>query len=361
MIEDSLYSTVFLFSVATVIFLTVSYINVNSQPLRQVHISRGIWTLATIVILYFGFRPISQLMGDTRTYAAYYKYITQNDILEYRDFGFYYLMMLFRTAGLSVTVFFTAIAFIYVGCIAKASKICLPQYALCIFLAYLATLSFYGFGINGIRNGAATSLFILGISMYYFRKRSIGILFILLSCTFHKSLLLLILLFLLFHFKRNLKTYYYAWGFCLILSLVSGRYFENLFTQIGLLGDEIDYLTIQADARSFAIVGYRYDFVLYGCGPVIYSLWILFKKKFSQDEFYNTVVALYLGANAFWLLMNQNWLSNRYAYLSWVFMPLIYVYPIARSNIRNKKIMLSVILTLIVSFSLIMWLLGKYR
>lgn len=365
MISENLYSTIFLFSVITFTLLEIVYLLTKKGSLENINQYNYLTFIAFFVILYIGLRPITELMGDTVRYAELYRISNLYYYIDYRDLGFFNLMKFSHFIGLDLTGFFIFSALIYVGCIYIASIISFSKSAIYLFLVNITSLSFWGYGINGIRNGLATSIFFLGITLFFNKKKSIGAFVMLISCFFHSSLMLVFSLFIIAYLLRskiNVKYFFYVWGICLLLSIFTGRFLENLFVNSGLLGDEIDYLIDVSDGREFSVVGFRYDFVLYSSSFVFFAWWVYFKKQFKEDVYYNIVLSVFLAANSFWLLMNQNWLSNRYAYLSWFLYPFILVYPVIKNEkILQKKKKLSLIMFSNILFTFIMWSLNKYR
>ena len=152
----------------------------------------------------------------------------------------------------------------------------------------LLNFSFYGFAVNGIRNGIAAHIFLLGLTL----PKRYGFLLILASIGFHSSMLIPAIGYVSSCFFKRVNWYYYLWLGCLCLSLVYSG-FSELIQAIGIGGD-----------------------------------------KFN-DGIYSTFVITYLFANSIFLLVNEIAFSNRFAYLSWFMIVPIILYPIYK--LRTKK------------------------
>lgn len=361
-IPTSSYSTVFLLGSCLLLFGQVCYLNFSGRrPLVTYKSNLTLFLLLlAVVILYIGLRPQSaESMGDTRTYVKYFYAVNDKFLDDARDYGFYSLMLFTKNAGLGATFFLVLVASLYVGGVARASYLAFYPCGILLFLAYLTSFSFWTYGINGIRNGVAVVLFIWGVAEYFFGKRPMGLGLILVSFLFHKSVLLLMLLFFVsLWLKDKVKWFFRFWFLCFLVSLVSGHYWENVFVSTGLIGE--DYFTRDASDRTFSVSGYRYDFVLYSVVPILVGYYFVYRKKIV-DTFYYTILMIYLGANGFWILINQHWLSNRFAFLSWCLYPILLVYPYGRFCAKNVKAKVSLVLLGQAGFSLLMWSIDKYH
>lgn len=131
--------------------------------------NKGIFLfLFFFVIVLFGTRPLTFVyFGDTEVYAAMYQFIGSTSLAELnwdKDWLFDLLMYLFNQLGLSVHIFFLFVASVYVGCSAWACKRLFGSSAYLAFLFVVGSFSFYGYGVNGIRNGMAAALTLLAFS-----------------------------------------------------------------------------------------------------------------------------------------------------------------------------------------------------
>lgn len=344
--------TPFYYYLLLVIVLTIL---IDSQshraPLGNKFQLFGVITCIFITV-YLGFRPISgRYFGDTWTYAqTFYMYANGADITSTKDVLFHNFMR-FSSSIMNVHFFFFTCAILYV----------LPLYIVCKkwfknlwffgFMFFITAFEFWAYGTNGVRNGIAGSLFLLAVSR---DKRIFQLLFILLSISFHKTMLLPTAGFILANFYNKPKQLIYFWIFCIPISLISGSFFENIFGGLGF-DDRLSYF-IEGNAYDddFSSTGFRWDFLLYSASAV-YAGWYYIIKKGYEDKVYFWLFNTYIFANAFWILVIRANFSNRFAYLSWFLMGMVIVYPLLRQNlIKNQYKTVGVILVLQFTFTFLM-------
>jgi hypothetical protein len=313
-------------------------------------------------LFYIGLRPISgRYFVDMKTYAQTFEQFKNGmEVSANGDLGFEYFLK-FCSQIMSVELFFLLCAFIYVTPLLIACRNWFPKYYFFAFLLLVASFSFWTYGTNGIRNGMASSLFILGLS--YFPKRiKMALPIFILSFLFHKSMALPLLALGISYVMTDTKKYYLFWLFSIFLSITMGGIWENLFASLGFGDDRLaGYLTAGADAKKFSSTGFRYDFLLYSAAPLALAYFYIFKKGFN-DPVYKHILHTYMIANAFWIMVIRANFSNRFAYLSWFLMALVVVYPLLKEVFWRKQFKKLGIITLIYyGFTYGMYFYYEYR
>lgn len=322
----------------------------------------ALWVVSIIVALWLGLRPVSWAFGDTGNYAQFYKEAAT--LVRFpisSDWLFDTLMVKFARAGLSVHWWFLLIEMVYVLCHAKMCEKLFGQQALLAFIVVISAFQFYAFGVNGIRNGMAVALSLPAI--YYMGKRSwVALLFAIMAIYTHSSAILIIGALGLTLFVKTIKLYLSVWLLCLGAALVGGDFFENLFLAGGIVdsGHEASYyLNENADMSLFSRMGFRWDFLAYGVLPILWGYYFIVKKGYT-DKLFVRLVNIYITCNAFWLLVNQNWLSNRIAYLSWFLYAFILLYPLLRmESLSHRRTWIVATIIGHVGFTYFMFLIGK--
>ncbi|MEW7278528.1 EpsG family protein [Aquimarina sp. 2201CG1-2-11] len=299
--------------------INVSYINVTG------------YIIIVFLILYLGQRQLSgRYFGDMRTYTRYFDYYRLGGEIRGTKDIFFHVYMKALSYIVTTRTFFTVTAAIYILPLYKISKTFFKEYWFYAFLMFVVSFSFYTYGVNGIRNGAATSVFLLGVS-YYRNKIVMAILFIL-SSSFHSTMFLPILAFIVTYFYNNPKTYLKGWLACIPLSLVMGGVWISIFSSLGFADDRLSgYLTSQSEEGTFASTGFRWDFLFHSAFAVFAGWYFVYKKDF-KDTLYYQLLNTYLICNGFWVLIIRANYSNRFAYLSWFMMGLIIVYPFLKQK-----------------------------
>lgn len=275
--------------------------------------------ISLTLILFLGLRPVSHMFGDTINYARYYNSSLYAETEWEGDWLFDLIMDSFRHAGLSVQIFFLFVECFYIGCTGIAVYRIFPRRPLAAFAFVLAAFSFYSYGVNGIRNGMACSLFFLGLTYVKDKRWLLALLVSYAASCIHKSLLLPIGALVLAFFYKNTKVYAICWGVCILLSVIVGDFVEIIFQNIGFIdtGRDMDYLSNSGvDMELFSQKGFRWDFLLYSMVPILVGTYFVIKERFN-DKFYRLMLNTYIISDSFWVLVNRSWLSNRVAFLSW--------------------------------------------
>ena len=295
----------------------------------------GFFILTLFLVLFIGLRPVSEMyFVDMEAYSSYYalrlgdpfdfNWSTDNIIFDN------YLLFL-SSRGIPQEVFFLSIALIYFGCMAWACACLFPRDKMAAFLVCLGALSAFSYATNGIKAGAAASIFLVAIAMYERRKLLWTILFALLSLGFHHSMIVPIAAFIICHFVKNPKFYYAIWVFSFVVALLHISFFQQLFA--GLADEQgASYLLGEGEhIRHDILGGFRIDFILYSAVPILIG-WIATTKKRIQSKPYNFVLNLYILTNSIWILCMYAEFTNRIAYLSWFMLPIVIIYPFLKEE-----------------------------
>ena len=306
------------------------------------------------LILYLGMRPVDGIFGDTVNYnKAFTKYAHGGNIGNEADYG-WHVFMKFMSQMVSIHVFFTLCAFLYIYPLYRISKNLFSKYWYYAFLMFVVSFSFYTYAVNGIRNGVALSLFLWGLS--YRHNKLIMAFFFLIATMFHKTALLPIFAFLATYLYNDPKVYFKGWLACIPASLVLGNVFIVLFSSLGFGDDRLSgYLTSQADAGTFASSGFRWDFLFHSAFAVFAGWYFIYKKQF-HDPLYNRLLNTYLICNGFWVLVIRANYTNRFAYLSWFMMALIIIYPFLKQRFfKNQHAMIGRVILFYFGFTYAMY------
>jgi len=316
-----------------------------------------------IAILFIGLRdPLGafEYFGDTRAYTRTFQEIKFGNRTEFtKDMGFYVYMKLIASFA-SVQLFYLISAFIYVYLPYLTFKKWFREHAIYVLIAFVVSMSFWSFGINGLRNGLASSIFLF--SLKYFDKKWIMYALMLLSITFHKAMLLPFLAFLGsgFFIKSERKALLF-WLVTIPISILFRGFLENLveliFSGDSIIQDKraVIYFSKEAESLKYE-TGFRIDFVLYSAVAIFIGYWAIIKKGL-ENKLYRQLFRTYVIANGIWILLIYAPYTNRIAYLSWFLMPIIVTVPFIseiKSQISNNKQKLIYVLYGGLIFTLIM-------
>ena len=319
--------------------------------------------IAAILILWIGLRPIDRTFGDTGMYAGGF-YSSQRGLYEISgDVVFYGIMQWFAKNGFSVHLWLLFVEAVYIGFTAWAVRRLFNHRPMTVFAVILASFSFFSYATNGIRNGMACSIFLMVMVFVRDRRWVWAALFSIAALGIHKSLFLPVGALVLAYFYRNTRVYALGWLACIGISLVVGDYFIDIMSTQGLIdsGRDSEYLSGEyTDMSQFSNTGFRYDFLLYGCVPILVGCYFVLRKKYD-DATYKVMLNVYIICNAVWVLVNTNWLSNRIAYLSWFLYGFVLMYPLLMSPyLRHRRRWVVCAVMGNAAFSYVMWIIGKY-
>lgn len=358
MIADTYYHTIYLFIVT---IISLFYYNRYRSSSQHVLIEKNAQFIILVIFLsiFIGLRPSGSLLfGDTFGYAHYYH---TNFGLPFKfdwstsNLLFDNLLLFLASIECDFSVFLLICAFVYFVARYYATSSLFPQNKGMAYVVFLGAFISYTSAINGFKAGAAASLFCCAIA---FRnqirtKWRLVILFMALSYSFHHSMHVCIIAYIICLLVKNTKIYYIFWILCLICAISHVTYFQTFFAG---WTDEAGSRYLLSDETEGWHTGLRYDFILYGAMPVLLGWYIKFKKKIEVVGF-DFVLNLYLLLNGVWMLCMYASFTNRIAALSWFIYPIVICYPFLHDNqpyaYHNNKRM-AIIMMLNLGFTLFM-------
>lgn len=319
---------------------------INSNSTK---ISLGGFLLFWFVLLYMGLRPIHGVFVDMTMYAYTFERGVEGDYVYSGDFLFDYFVIVCSKI-MSVENFFFTCALIYVLPLYFVCKKWFRDYWFYAFLLVVGSFSFWAYGTNGIRNGMATSLFLLAISR---DSKIFQIVLLAVAVSVHKTMMLPAIGYIITLYYNRPKGFFYFWIIAIPLSLLLPGFWEGIFGS--LMEDERSaYFTDESYSGSFSSSGFRWDFLLYSATGVFAGWYYCFKKR-VEDVIYIQLFNIFLFANAFWILVIRASFSNRFAYLSWFLLALVIIYPLLKQKMfQNQFKKIGIILFLYFSFTYIM-------
>ena len=233
MIPASLYQTIYL-TLVTIMTLIVYSQYQSRNGLREFALSRTdalVGVLVIFLILFIGLRPVSASFVDMLNYVLYYEvlYDGATFVLDWDSENkiFDNLFAWWGAVRLGYTSFFVFVAAIYFAGAYLGIRKLFPNHRLTAYLVFLAAFSTFSYGTNGIKAGAATSLFIWALG--YRENLKVCIPLVLLSWGFHHSMIMVVVAFVITLFVKNPKYYFWVWGFCFLMAAAHVTAFAHLF------------------------------------------------------------------------------------------------------------------------------------
>lgn len=289
------------------------------------------------LILYMGARPVNAIFGDTINYAAEFQILQLKEAGDWMsklsamkgEWLFAVVLHAWVQYG-DVHDYLLTCSAVYVGCQALACRRMFGVGWFIPFLTMCAMFTFWVYGVNGIRNGMAAAVMILGFA---FRDNlKVLVICALLAVGLHKSMMLLIAAGACAWIVTDTRLYVAAWFACIVAVILAGPGIGEMIASSGLFDDpRLSLYVNQADelkatSALFSSIGFRPDFLLYSALPIATGCYFVFRQQF-QDKMYVWLLNIYIAANAFWVLCMYAAFSNRFAQLSWFLMGLVFIYP----------------------------------
>lgn len=354
------YTAVYYYFLLVIVFLVLLYTQLSAFDSRFESNRKFFKILGSVtfifVIFYMGLRPISgYYFGDMSTYNKTFedlKFFGVTTAIPKNDIIFYYYMFV-TSKIMEAGGFFLLTTFIYTVPIFIVSKKIFGKYWFYLFLMFVTSFSFWAYGTNGLRNGLATSVFLL---VYSYRRLSLRLLILLVACHIHSSMIIPTVAYIIALVIHRPILLFYGWILTIPLSLFSGGFFQSLFS--GFFSDDrTSYLTEgNINGDDFSSTGFRWDFILYSAVAVLIGYYFIYKKHY-QNRLYHLIYGTYLVANAFWILVIKANFSNRFAYLSWFIMPLVILYPLLEQpKTKHNHQLVGYAISLYFSFTLFMFI-----
>ena len=323
---------------SVIYYFSISRMGANSLLNRK---TKGIEVFLYLIVftVVVGLRPVSPAFGDTVNYAQTYYALKQISFVpELSSDPLFHFFMWWCSQRMEVEWFFLIIEVLYIIPVAWACKRLLGNNADLAILFCFAAFSFFSYGVNGIRNGAACSLVVLAMAFLQGGKIE-KLLFLLLSLVAfytHASTALPILCLIAARFVKSPYIMFSFWIIAIIMSLLGGDFITNIFANLGFDERLSDYISDDADESVFSRTGFRWDFLLYSAVPILLGYIVIFVKK-VYDPTYLLLLGTYIYANAFWIMVIRAAYSNRFAYLSWFLYPIVLCYPLLKLEIWPKS------------------------
>lgn len=347
-----LYQSIYFIGLfALCLFISIKYsISTNNDNIvKDIPLSRIFAIFFSIVIvLFIGLRPISgKFFTDMPMYAHTYNNILDGYNMpedERGEWVFYWLGNACKRLGLIDREYFLVIATFYFGLMAATCGRLMRRNMFIAVLFCFISFSCYSYGVNGIRNGMATSIMMFAITFLNKDKKweiVIALLLMFASMGIHKSMVLPGLCAIVsFLVVKDIKWAICFWIASIFISVVAGNYVTQFFVSLGFDHRMEGYANLDefGEVKESVNVkaGFRIDFIIYSIMPIVMAWYVTIKRNF-RDHFYNIIASTYILSNSFWVMVIRSNQSNRFAYLSWFLYPIVIAYPLLRMNIWEDQ------------------------
>ena len=363
MSEHQVYSFIYIF--LTWILTLVQCERIKRMPdlylYKRNNNSNSVVLFMVFLIFLMGFR-VPTVGNDTGFYVLKYRammnglYDSGESVKDWLFQGFQYLC----AQMMPVSMFFFIIACLYVSLIYVACKRFLRNNSTFLLLVAMGAFSFFTYGVNGIRNGVATSFVILALSYISgnMKDKFLCAFYCFIAINCHGSVLLPVVAMMFAYFIKRPKFMFFVWGLSVVGSLVLGQSLSNIILFLGLDERMMNYMTLEESSETEAAIAdarFRWDFLIYSFMPILMGWYCIFKKKIC-DLNYHLLLGTYIYANAIWVILIRLPFTNRFAYLSWFLYGIVLAYPLLKFHLwRNQGSKVAMIMMAHVSFTFIMY------
>lgn len=335
MLSAAIYNTVYLLIVIVMSILVMrryDFVFISNREEGAIIHNSIAWALTFFLIIFIGFRPLSgKTFVDMGGYAVNYRIFYWGKPFHFtwntNNIAFDNLFAFFGSQMIPVEYFFLFLATIYFVCMTLACKKLFPNDLLLSLLVYLGAFSTFSYGTNGMKAGAAASIFLLAIVNR--ENKWIAITFLLIAFGFHHSMAAPIAVYIICVFFRDRHYFLYGWMACLIAAALHITFFQELFAGFT---DEHGAGYLAVEEEGLHVSGFRPDFIIYSAVPIFLGNYLI-RKYEIEDEDYNFLWNLYTGTNAIFLLCTYGTYINRIAYLSWLMYPFVLLYPFLNADL----------------------------
>lgn len=333
----------------------------NDLLLKQRH-ALFAFLLVALAIWFIGFRPVSGVFVDMYMYNHYF----YNKVYSAADFSFrgewlwnqmFYWTRQFHWTFILLS-FFIALGYIFFPFI--FCKKILYENVWVAMMFFLTAYSFWGYAVNGIRNGFATSLLILAFAFAIKKQYWVYGIICMMALGIHRSSIVPVASSILaLTLIKNPKNALFIWVGSIVLSLLVGTRFQEMLGGLNYDDRMAGYASSNVSMSEFSYTGFRWDFLLYSSMPV-FLIWYISVFKQIKDRGFEILSIIYLIANAFWIMVIRMPFSNRFAYLSWFLYPIVLAYGFIRVPFsKSQDRLVGYALFLHALFTLFMFLIEK--
>ncbi|TGN26695.1 EpsG family protein [Empedobacter tilapiae] len=328
----------------TLIYLGLSFItfvliceyiikNKSSNKIQNVFLI----LFAFIFIILIGTRDKIVGADSERTLIFFTGARVIKSLSELKDIGIYIVSMLARSISDNYKTFFTFNAILYIIPIIIGIFNLTKKNRLVFFFIIVSMFFFKTMGINTTRQGIAFSFFFLALTMFS-KKKWLSILFFIVAFFNHASIIIPIAFYLLSTKIKNVNLVIGIYIIATVLSLLNFNLnsFLGKIPIINILVEERMDLYYKQEYQLVYQTGFRINFFTFNTIFAIIGYITLnnLKKKIEHYDEYKRYYVCFMLASSFFFLMFSAAFSDRFGFLSWIFIPFLLL-PYTQTN---KKI-----------------------
>src|SRR5690606_5653440 len=280
---------------------------------------------------YIGSRPVYIGVDTGRYEQTFLLYKNTGSFFIRKDLFFDFLNYSFSRL-FDFQLFLLLCAFIYVfGALYGLKKIFKENYYL-PFLFFLISPYFINNGINVMRSGMATSVFLAGIGALYSKEKPWKwITLLITSVLFHISLFVPFLFFLITRYFNKTKIIFSFWLLSIALSVLNINIIARLIGLVDFLAERGEGYTEVTEEQSSWV-----NFFIFGFFPVVFGIYNILVLKY-KDPFYKWLLNAYMFTHIPYIILISSQYASRLGFLAEFMMPIILMYPLLINPVIKIK------------------------
>ena len=275
----------------------------------------------------------STIGSDTENYISIFSDYALGEELRF-EIGFKLFVYIFHLFGLSVEWFFAAVflvvffCFVYVLHFAKPIRLYSDSVFFPFSIVSFIFLSdwFFVAVANSLRQGVALALLYVSFVFYLKDKKIFFLVFLIFSCAFHNSVFIFIPFLFLFFFFEWARV---GLTFLVVASISFGCFFYyGLLEYLVFSASNFMNLPLYQSISEYAQhdpkwVGFDFYFYIYIVSFIVLP-WVLSKLDLLfVDDILLSLLRYYTALSFVYYFYGFAAYSNRYAFFSWLFVPIV--------------------------------------
>lgn len=266
---------------------------------------------------------------DTISYKNLFFGLNYNNLeVGYRYFNIF-IYKISKSFQLFLFIFYFTLNFIYIKCLDNFIKKESKSFYLLVFTLFLSFLFlspwYQSATLNALRQGYSLVLMYLALSYFFLKCKYKFLLFLMLSCSFHSSSLIILPFLLLL--------------FCSIRIVIPTFILISIFYPLGINEEIVKYFsTVSGIPLYYEIISYSeknemwkgfqlnfYIYSMFWC--FIFSLFYFRFNRESESSLF--LLKVFIILTCYYFVLGFGSYSNRFAFASWFLLPLIQAYYLA--------------------------------
>ncbi|MBY0065618.1 EpsG family protein [Empedobacter falsenii] len=330
------------FALAIVVLFFVSEYVINKKKSNKLQ-NIILIIFACLYIFLIGTRDKFVGEDSERTLVYFLGIKTINSLDELKDIGIYLISKFARIISDDYKVFFTINSILYVVPITIGIFNITKKNRLIFFFLLVSMFFFKSMGINTTRQGIAFAFFFLAIALYN-NKKWISIILLIIAFFNHASIIIPISFYLISKKFTDMKIVFIIYVTCTVISMfnINVNEFLGKIPIVNILVEERMNRYYKEEYQLVYKTGFRLDFFIFNTIFVYigYNALKHLDEKIVTIKLYKNYLITYMFTSSFFFLMFSAAFSDRFGFLSWLFIPLILL-PYLQTNKRIGKFNIS--------------------